>query len=136
MSPEREPSEREPSEREHAVWDRVRRAATGMNHHQAKAALGAARKAVEDTSADGGTTADTRTEADEWERITDALADHAGPYDPATDPFVQGQLAARSHRAPPAREHPCDMTGRHPSPDVSALRNNAGQQERHRTGAA
>ncbi|MET7982112.1 MULTISPECIES: hypothetical protein [unclassified Streptomyces] len=99
MSPEPEPSEREPSEREHAVWDRVRRTATGMNHHQAKAALGDARKAAEERPEDGTAAPDARTEADEWERITDALADHAGAYDPATDPFVQGQLAARSNRA-------------------------------------
>ncbi|MEU6277043.1 hypothetical protein ABZ871_32260 [Streptomyces populi] len=91
--------EREPSEREHAVWDRVRRTATGMDHHRAKAALDEARKAAEEGSADGGTAPDARTELDEWERITDVLADHAGSYDPAADPFVQGQLAARSNRA-------------------------------------
>ncbi|MGW0971153.1 hypothetical protein [Streptomyces sp. NPDC002516] len=100
MSPEREPSERE-----HAVWDRVRRAATGMNHHRAKAALGEARKAAEEASAEGTNASDARTEVDEWERITDALADHAGSYDPAADPFVQGQLAARSHRARTSVRH-------------------------------
>ncbi|MET9894646.1 hypothetical protein ABZZ47_31420 [Streptomyces sp. NPDC006465] len=94
MSPEQEPSERE-----HAVWDRVRRAATGMNHHEAKAALEEARRAAEDGSPGEGQAPDARAEADEWERITDTLADHAGSYDPATDPFVQGQLAARTHRA-------------------------------------
>ncbi|MCX5001530.1 hypothetical protein OHB05_02655 [Streptomyces sp. NBC_00638] len=94
MSPEQEPSERD-----HAVWDRVRRAATGMNHHEAKAALEEARKAAEGGAPGEGQTRDARTEADEWERITDTLADHAGSYDPATDPFVQGQLAARTHRA-------------------------------------
>ncbi|MGC4987187.1 hypothetical protein ACLQ18_42525 [Streptomyces sp. DT193] len=91
--------EPEPSEREHAVWDRVRRTATGMNHHRAKAALDEARKAAEESPSAGGTTPDTQTELDEWERITETLADHAGSYDPATDPFVQGQLAARSRRA-------------------------------------
>ncbi|WP_339127496.1 hypothetical protein WJM95_00895 [Streptomyces sp. f51] len=100
MSPEREPSERE-----HAVWDRVRRTATGMNHHRAKAALGEARKAAEEASAEGTAAPDARTEVDEWERITDALADHAGSYDPAADPFVQGQLAARSHRARTSVRH-------------------------------
>ncbi|MEY2243494.1 hypothetical protein ACN6K9_002754 [Streptomyces sp. SAS_267] len=95
--------EPEPSEREHAVWDRVRRAATGMNHHRAKAALDDARKAAEDSSPAGGTAPGTQTEVDEWERITETLADHAGTYDPATDPFVQGQLAARSHRAQATR---------------------------------
>ncbi|MFH8391189.1 hypothetical protein [Streptomyces sp. NPDC018036] len=100
MSPEREPSERE-----HAVWDRVRRTATGMNHHRAKAALGEARKAAEEASAEGTAASDARTEVDEWERITDALADHAGSYDPAADPFVQGQLAARSHRARTSVRH-------------------------------
>ncbi|MGW3818419.1 hypothetical protein [Streptomyces sp. NPDC005046] len=99
MSPEPEPSEQEPSEQEHAVWDRVRRAATGMNHHEAKAALEEARKVTEDSSPGDGQAPEARTEADEWERITDTLADHAGSYDPATDPFVQGQLAARTHRA-------------------------------------
>ncbi|WP_329297795.1 hypothetical protein OG410_03840 [Streptomyces sp. NBC_00659] len=91
--------EPEPSEREHAVWDRVRRTATGMNHHRAKAALDDARKAAEENPSAGGTAPDTQTELDEWERITETLADHAGSYDPATDPFVQGQLAARSHHA-------------------------------------
>ncbi|MFD8738803.1 hypothetical protein ACFV06_28385 [Streptomyces sp. NPDC059618] len=109
------PEEREPTEREHAVWDRVRRAATGMNHHRAKAALGEARKAAEreaegeeavgEGPADGTKARDARTEADEWERITDALADHAGSYDPGTDPFVQGQLAARSHRVRTSVRH-------------------------------
>ena len=94
MSPEQEPSERE-----HAVWDRVRRAATGMNHHEAKVSLEQARKAAEDGSPGERQAPDARAEADEWERITDTLADHAGSYDPATDPFVQGQLAARTHRA-------------------------------------
>ncbi|MER5473252.1 hypothetical protein [Streptomyces sp. NPDC002685] len=94
MSPEHEPSERE-----HAAWERVRSAATGMNHHRAKAALDDARKAAADLSSPGRQTLDARAEADEWERITDTLADHAGSYDPATDPFVQGQLAALTHRA-------------------------------------
>jgi hypothetical protein len=89
--------EQEPSEREHAVWDRVRRAATGMNHHEAKAALADARKAAEDSaSATGQQAPDAWTEAAEWERITDTLAGHAGSYDPATDPFVQGQLSVRN----------------------------------------
>ncbi|MFJ6835782.1 hypothetical protein [Streptomyces sp. NPDC091209] len=91
--------ESEPSEREHAVWERVGRAATGMNHHQAKAALDNARKTAEDRSATGRQPLDARAEVDEWERIADTLADHAGAYDPATDPFVQGRIAARTHRA-------------------------------------
>jgi hypothetical protein len=90
--------ETEPSEREHAAWERVCRAATGMNHHEAKAALDDARKAAEDPSPTGRQTPDARTEVEEWERITDTLADHAGAYDPATDPFIQGRLAARTHR--------------------------------------
>ncbi|MFE2301626.1 hypothetical protein ACFXAW_25980 [Streptomyces sp. NPDC059445] len=99
MSPEPELSEPEPSEREHAVWDRVRRTATGMNHHRAKAALDDAKEAAEDAASGDAAASDARTEVEEWERITDALADHAGEYDPGTDPFVQGQLTARSHRA-------------------------------------
>ncbi|MFF3420968.1 hypothetical protein ACFYW9_40995 [Streptomyces sp. NPDC002698] len=97
--------EPEPSEREHAVWDRVRRTATGMNHHRAKAALDDARKAAEESPSAGGTTPDTQTELEEWERITETLADHAGSYDPATDPFVQGQLAVRSRRTPASKQH-------------------------------
>jgi hypothetical protein len=91
--------ETEPSEREHAVWERVGRVATGMNHHEAKAALEDALKAAEDRSPTGREALDARAEVDEWERITGTLADHAGAYDPAADPFVQGRLAARTHRA-------------------------------------
>jgi hypothetical protein len=95
--------EHEPSEREHAAWERVGRAATGMNHHEARAALEHARKAAEDASPTGPP-AYVQAELEEWERITDTLADHAGEYDPAADPFAQGRLAARSHRSPgPAR---------------------------------
>jgi hypothetical protein len=90
--------EPEPSALEHAVWERVCRAATGMNHHRAKAALDDARNAAADVSPTGRQALDARAEVEEWERITDALADHAGAYDPATDPFVQGRLAARTHR--------------------------------------
>ncbi|WRZ95007.1 hypothetical protein OHB54_41835 [Streptomyces sp. NBC_01007] len=93
MSPETEPSGRE-----HTVWERVCQAATGMNHHQAKAALDDARKAAEDPSPTGRQALDAQAEAEEWERITDTLADHAGVYDPTADPFVQGRLAARTHR--------------------------------------
>ncbi|MFG2313340.1 hypothetical protein ACGFS9_32490 [Streptomyces sp. NPDC048566] len=87
-------TEHEPSAQERAAWDRVCAAATGMNHHRAKAALEEARRTAED-AADAG----ARAERDEWERITGALADHAGSYDPEADPFVQGRLTARSNRA-------------------------------------
>lgn len=92
-------TEHEPSAEERAAWDRVREAATGMNHHQAKAALEDAERAAEDRPADGRESSGARAELDEWVRITDTLADHSGSYDPATDPFVQGQLTARTNRA-------------------------------------
>lgn len=92
-------TEHEPSGQEHAAWDRVRDAATGMNHHQAKAAFEKAEQAAGDGASEGRESPGTRAELDEWERITDTLADHAGSYDPAADPFVQGQLTARANRA-------------------------------------
>lgn len=92
-------TEDEPSGQEHAAWERVRDAATGMNHHQAKAACEEAERAAEDGTADERQSLAARAELDEWERITDTLSDHAGSYDPATDPFVQGQLTARANRA-------------------------------------
>ncbi|WP_051370669.1 hypothetical protein [Streptomyces sp. 142MFCol3.1] len=87
-----------PSEQEHAAWSRVRRTATGMGHHAAKNALVAARKAAEDDSLIGQDAFLARAVAEEWERIAETLADHAGTYDPADDPFVQGELAARAHQ--------------------------------------
>ncbi|MEU8983006.1 hypothetical protein [Streptomyces sp. NPDC048309] len=88
----------EPSAQEHAAWARVRRSATGMRHHEARTALEAARKAAGDGSLGAGDALIARAEADEWERITETLVDHAGTYDPAGDPFVQGELAGRAHR--------------------------------------
>ncbi|MEW2162837.1 hypothetical protein AB0912_07525 [Streptomyces sp. NPDC007084] len=92
-------TEREPSATERAAWERVRAAATGMNHHQAKAAFEDAERAAAQRADDGPDPAAIRAELEEWERITGTLADHAGSYDPATDPFVQGQLTARANRA-------------------------------------
>lgn len=89
----------EPADEERAAWARVRRSATGMGHHEARSALAVARKAAR-----GGALTDrgavvARAEAEEWERVTETLADHAGPYDPADDPFVQGEQDARDGRA-------------------------------------
>ncbi|MER5773100.1 hypothetical protein ABT144_02150 [Streptomyces sp. NPDC002039] len=79
-----------------AARDRVRARAEGMAHHEAAAALEAALKAAGDLSrAD----APTRAEVAEWQRLTDHLLDHGGPYGTGSDAYVQGQLTAReSHR--------------------------------------
>ncbi|WP_328581265.1 hypothetical protein [Streptomyces sp. NBC_00370] len=71
----------------------VRQRAQGMTHHQVAAALDEAKEA--DGPAD-----DERGSAEiaEWERIEELLADHDGPYDPDSDPFVQGELTARAGR--------------------------------------
>lgn len=71
----------------------VRQRAEGMTHHQVAAALDEAKEA--DGSAD-----DERGAAEiaEWERIEELLADHDGPYDPDSDPFLQGELTARAGR--------------------------------------
>ncbi|MFJ9646371.1 MULTISPECIES: hypothetical protein [unclassified Streptomyces] len=78
-----EPHDPAPGER--AVRDRVRAEATGMRHHQAEDALRAARE-------EGAAPAVLA----EWERIEEHLTTHGGPYAPEADPYVQGQLAARS----------------------------------------
>jgi hypothetical protein len=96
----------EPSDEERAAWERVRRSATGMRHHEAKAALDAARKTARNGSLTGREALIARVEAEEWERVTDTLVDHAGPFDPAADPFVQGELAARALRARTSQRRP------------------------------
>ncbi|MFK0259352.1 hypothetical protein [Streptomyces sp. NPDC090445] len=78
-----EPHDPAPGER--VVRDRVRAEATGMHHHQAEAALEAARE----EGADPAVVA-------EWERIEAHLTTHGGPYDPEADPYARGQLEARS----------------------------------------
>ncbi|MFD9443684.1 hypothetical protein ACFWBR_35955 [Streptomyces sp. NPDC060006] len=89
----------EPSEAERDAWARVRRSATGMRHHEAKAALEDARKAAQDDSLTGRDATVAQAEVEEWERVTEALFDHAGAYDAADDPFVQGELEGRAHHA-------------------------------------
>ncbi|MEU9187511.1 hypothetical protein AB0D14_23815 [Streptomyces sp. NPDC048484] len=100
----------EPSEDERAAWARVRRSATGMRHHEAKEALEGARRAAEE-AAEGGSLVGrdaliAQAEIDEWERITEALFDHAGVYDTADDPFVQGELEGRAHHARTPSDQP------------------------------
>ncbi|NXY95441.1 hypothetical protein HYE82_13795 [Streptomyces sp. BR123] len=56
-----------------------------MRHHQAEAALEAAREEGADP-----------TVVAERERIEEHLTTHGGPYAPETDPYVQGQMEARS----------------------------------------
>ncbi|MDU8992144.1 hypothetical protein [Streptomyces mirabilis] len=90
----------EPSDEERAAWARVRRSATGMCHHEARSALATARKAARGSSPTGRDAVVARAEVEEWERVTGTLADHAGPYDPADDPFVQGEQDARGGPAP------------------------------------
>ncbi|MEU6315867.1 hypothetical protein [Streptomyces sp. NPDC047014] len=91
---ENAPHEPTPEERE--ARDRVRLRATGMTHHDSAEALEAAEEAAgkDLASADPG----TRAEVAEWQRITDLLFDHGGPYSPDTDAFVQGQLTARGNQ--------------------------------------
>ncbi|MFI1439576.1 hypothetical protein [Streptomyces fructofermentans] len=85
-----------PTSEEHAAWADVRRRATGMTHHEAKAAREEARAAARSRSLTGPDAVRARAEAEEWERVTESMADHAGPYDPRCDPFVQGEEAARA----------------------------------------
>ncbi|MEV7616514.1 hypothetical protein [Streptomyces sp. NPDC089799] len=85
----------DPAPGEPTVIDRVRGKATGMHHHEAETALEAAREEAADPVA-----------VAEWERIEEHLAAHSGPYAPDSDPYVQGQLAARAaHEAEPETEH-------------------------------
>lgn len=92
----------EPSAPEEAAWERVRRSATGMRHHEAKTATETARRIAEDAPRPGQDAVIARAEVEEWERITETLTVHAGSYDPESDPYVQGQRAgrARRYRAP------------------------------------
>ncbi|MFJ3201531.1 hypothetical protein [Streptomyces sp. NPDC086989] len=84
----------EPTARERAERDRIRGEATGMSHHEAAEAL----EAAEDALAAGPEDEEAaRAAVAEWERITELLADHSGPYAPESDPFVQGQLTAREN---------------------------------------
>jgi hypothetical protein len=92
-----------PTGDERAAWEDVRRRATGMSHHESKAARDAARHAARSHSLTGGEAVRAEAEVEEWERVTDALADHAGTYDPEIDPFVQGEKAARTRHVPGPR---------------------------------
>ncbi|WP_406738120.1 hypothetical protein OG365_17255 [Streptomyces sp. NBC_00853] len=85
----------EPSAAEVEARRRVRERATGMTHHRAQAALEAVLAGAGDDleSAEAA----VRAEAAEWQRITDLLLDHGGPYAPDADAYVQGQLTAREH---------------------------------------
>ncbi|MFF7203560.1 hypothetical protein [Streptomyces sp. NPDC008141] len=92
-----EPASEMPSPEEKAGWTAARQRAAGMTHHEAKAALEAAKKDAPDDAADA---VRVQAEIEEWERIVEALADHAGAYDPVADPFVQGELAGeQDHRS-------------------------------------
>ncbi|MEU9104377.1 hypothetical protein AB0D54_08405 [Streptomyces xanthophaeus] len=90
----------EPSDAERAARDRVRRRAAGMTHHETAAALEAAEAAGATVRAEE----EARATVSEWQRITDLLFDHGGPYSPDTDAFVQGQLTARGNRRRAAAE--------------------------------
>ncbi|WP_411103999.1 hypothetical protein [Streptomyces sp. cmx-4-9] len=85
----------EPTAGERAARDRVRQEATGMTHHETAAALEAAEDAVGDPAQVDESALAT---VSEWQRITDLLFDHGGPYAPDMDAFVQGQLTARRNR--------------------------------------
>ncbi|MET9605097.1 hypothetical protein ABZZ17_08520 [Streptomyces sp. NPDC006512] len=85
----------DPAPGERTARDRVRAEATGMAHHEAVESLEAAR----------GAGADPAVVA-EWQRITEHLEAHGGPYAPGSDPFAQGQLAARAHHDEGAGDGP------------------------------
>ncbi|MGW0555709.1 hypothetical protein ACWDZ6_16065 [Streptomyces sp. NPDC002926] len=88
----------EPIPATRAAWSSVREQATGMTHHEAKAALRAAQHSLEESSASDEQRERREFEEAEWQRIVESLADHDGPYDPASDPYVQGQLAGQQDR--------------------------------------
>ncbi|MGI5401217.1 hypothetical protein ACQEVG_17510 [Streptomyces sp. CA-135486] len=69
-----------------------------MKHHEAKAALRAAQHSLKENRAADEQREQREIEAEEWQRIVETLADHDGPYDPASDAFVQGQLAGQQDR--------------------------------------
>ncbi|WNO70810.1 MULTISPECIES: hypothetical protein [unclassified Streptomyces] len=96
-----EPASEMPSPAEKAGWTAARQRAAGMTHHEAKAALEAAQHAAKrDAFDDAADAVRVHAEIEEWERIVEALADHAGAYDPVADPFVQGELAGeQDHRS-------------------------------------
>ncbi|MDA5284351.1 hypothetical protein [Streptomyces sp. Isolate_45] len=77
-----------PAPGERAARDGVCAEATGLAHHEAHEALEAAREAGADPAV-----------VAEWQRITEHLEAHGGPYTPESDPFAQGRRAARAHHA-------------------------------------
>ncbi|MFE2552177.1 hypothetical protein ACFXGI_26995 [Streptomyces sp. NPDC059355] len=97
----------EPTVAEIEARRRVRDRATGMTHHETQAALEAVLADAGDLESGD---AAVRAGAAEWQRITDLLLDHGGPYTPDTDAYVQGQLTARDHHRerprPPAPSPP------------------------------
>lgn len=74
----------------------VRRRAHGMSHHEVVAAREEAER--QEPGTPGEADARARAESEEWERIEELLAVHAGAYDPDTDAFVQGTLAGEADR--------------------------------------
>ncbi|MFD9220093.1 hypothetical protein ACFWDI_08715 [Streptomyces sp. NPDC060064] len=88
----------EPIPSARAAWSSVREQATGLTHHEAKAALRAVQHSLEESSAADEQRERRESEEEEWQRIVETLADHDGPYDPASDPFVQGELAGQQDR--------------------------------------
>jgi hypothetical protein len=89
-----------PVDGEMAGRSSVRRRARGMTHHEVEAALEEARRGSQiDTEPDeADDTGRGPAELAEWERIEELLADHEGAYDPDTDAFAQGELAAQANR--------------------------------------
>lgn len=92
----------DPVDEAQAVRNAIRRTARGMAHHEAEEELERARSADtggDDGGKDGGEDGPVGPAVEEWERIVDLLTTHAGPYDPDTDPFVQGELTAQANQA-------------------------------------
>ncbi|RCH67792.1 hypothetical protein DT019_16240 [Streptomyces sp. SDr-06] len=90
-----------PTEAERAGREAVRRLAQGMGHHEAAQAfrlLAAAPDSPSEDEPDGPAARHDGgrrwAELAEWERIVGQLSLHAGTYDVASDPYVQGERAA------------------------------------------
>ncbi|MFD7014819.1 hypothetical protein [Streptomyces sp. NPDC059161] len=99
--PEPDPTATGPTAAERAGREAVRHQAQGMGHHEAAQAFRRLAAAADSPSqAEVTGPADTADEGRrlaelaEWERIVGQLSLHAGTYDVASDPYVQGERAA------------------------------------------
>lgn len=105
----------DPVDEAQAVRNAIRRTARDMAHHEAEEELEKARSEDSGGEGDGedgaGEDGPVSPAVEEWERIVTLLTTHAGPYDPDTDPFVQGELTAQANRAAARAEDAGTGTG-------------------------